>query len=129
MWSSWSARCSGAIGKAEKPQLPVISVVTPWQILLTPAARPSKVTSEWVCTSIKPGAIVSPLASTSVRAPLSSDSSPTATITPSRTAMSASLAGSPVPSTSEAFLTRRSKSINAPGTEAPAPRSGSQQLP
>ena len=53
----------GSAGATEKPQWPMISVVTPWRTLLSALGLIGKVKSEWVLMSMKPGATARPAAS------------------------------------------------------------------
>ncbi len=60
--------CRARHGATEKPQWPMISVVTPWRTLLSAFGLIGSVKSECVLMSMKPGATASPCASTVFRA-------------------------------------------------------------
>ena len=64
-WSACRSRRDGSIGKAENEQLPTTSVVTPCRSLLSPSPSTSKVRSECVWMSMKPGHSTAPRTSTS----------------------------------------------------------------
>jgi hypothetical protein len=83
------------------PQLPTITVVTPWLTFGVIRGVLKTARSSWVCTSIKPGATTRPATSISWAASVSSFCSglEIAAIRPSAKATSASRAGAPVPST------------------------------
>ena len=55
--------CRASAGATEKPQWPMISVVTPWRTLLSALGLIGSVKSEWVLMSMKPGATARPAAS------------------------------------------------------------------
>ena len=93
----------GPMGNGEKPQLPVTSVVTPWNTLLSPPGSSRRVTSEWECMSMNPGHTTSPAASTT-RAACASSSLPTAAILPPARPTSAWYRSPPVPSITVPFL-------------------------
>src|ERR1700693_635860 len=79
------------------PQLPVITVVTPWLAFAAMSGEANSARSSCVCTSIKPGATIRPETSIS-RAPCAFDACPTAEIRSPATATSARKRGAPVPS-------------------------------
>ena len=117
---SWcSSSRLGSIGKGEKPQLPVTSVVTPCETLL--CARPSSIRlmSECVWMSIRPGVATRPRASTTSRADTASPGA-TATMRPPARPMSADRGDAPVPSTTRAPLIRQS--IGSPLDDATSGR-------
>src|SRR5712692_2537603 len=92
-----SSRNSSLTGAGEKPQLPTTSVVTPWRILDSARRLAKSRQSEWECMSMKPGATVSPAAST-ISPAGSRERSPTAVMLSPVTPTSARTAGTPVPS-------------------------------
>ena len=55
-----SATLPGSAGATEKPQWPMISVVTPWRTLLSAFGLIGSVKSECVLMSMKPGATARP---------------------------------------------------------------------
>jgi hypothetical protein len=83
------------------PQLPTITVVTPWLTLGVILGVARTAWSSWVCTSMKPGATTRPATSISVTAGRSRGRSglESAATRPSASARSAGRAGAPVPST------------------------------
>ena len=91
----------------EPPQLPVTIVVTPMRTKFS-AAGVRAIRSEWVCTSMNPGAATRPSASTTVTALPAT--SPMATIRCPFTAMFPFTKGTPVPSAMRAFWMSRSNS-------------------
>jgi hypothetical protein len=74
-------------GASEQPQLPAITVVTPWLTFGSISGDDSISRSSCVCESMKPGAATLPLASISTSAGVSS--LPIAAILPPATPMSA----------------------------------------
>ena len=54
----------GGAGAGENPHMPVTSVVTPWRTLASADGQASSAKSEWACMSMKPGATMHPVAST-----------------------------------------------------------------
>ena len=79
-----SPATAGGSGTPPIPQLPLISVVTPWPTLLRARPSLSRVRSEWLCRSTQPGATTDPSASILSRRPSRrSARSPIATIRPS----------------------------------------------
>src|SRR4051812_48292191 len=89
------------------PQLPVITVVTPWLILHSINGLLSSARSSWVWVSTNPGASARPLAAIS-RAPFNAARSPIATMRSSLTARSPRTPGLPLPSISNASRMMRS---------------------
>ena len=90
------------------PQLPVITVVTPWLILHAISGSLSSARSSWVCVSMKPGASARPFAG-DLAARLSAEQrSPIATMRSSFTARSPRTPGLPLPSISSASRITRS---------------------
>src|SRR5215831_14435151 len=79
------------------PQLPTITVVTPWLILGRASGAESTIRSSWVCTSMNPGATTLPATSMTWAPSLASPGS-IATIRPSSMRTSASNRSAPVPS-------------------------------
>ncbi len=94
-------------GASDTPQLPTITVVTPWLTLGAIAGADSINLSSWVCASMKPGAAMRPVASISC-SPRSPSSRPRAAILPPRMPMSAWKRGARVPSMTVALRIRRS---------------------
>ncbi len=95
---SWRSRARpGTTGASENPQCPTTSVVTPCRILLSARGAYGSVKSECVLMSMKPGATISPCASTTRRAGPECRGV-MAAIRPSRTARSARTGSAPVPS-------------------------------
>ena len=93
-------------GASEMPQLPPITVVTPWLTLGAMAPSDSMARSSWVWASMKPGASTRPRASTSARRARRPGRH--ADDAPSSTATSPSKRGAPVPSTISAPRINRS---------------------
>src|SRR5262249_46605863 len=87
----------GRPGGAEKPQWPMISVVTPWRTLLSAFGLIGRVKSECVFMSMKPGATARPSASITRVAP-SVRRGPIAARRPSAIARSPATPGLPLPS-------------------------------
>ncbi len=105
------------------PQLPTITVVTPWLTLGAMSGAASSRRSSCVCTSMNPGATTSPRASTT-RAAGSAPSAPTAVMRPPLTATSAARRGPPVPSMTVPPRSRRSTG----GIGVPIKRGGHRAL-
>ena len=103
---------SGSTGNGAKPQFPPTSVVTPWEIRLSPRGKVGSEKSECVWASMKPGARHrSPASSSRVaRAPFKS---PMAAMRPSRIPTSPRNQGVPEPSMILACPIRQS-SISVP---------------
>src|SRR5437870_2624780 len=80
------------------PQFPTTTVVTPWLIFGSISGCASTIRSSCVWTSMKPGATMQPLASTTA-APTAGRSAPMAAIRSPSISTSAVLRGAPVPST------------------------------
>ena len=98
------------VGKGEKLQLPVTWVVTPWYAMLSAPGSSTRLTSEWVCMSMKPGVTTFPAASMT-RAASASGSAPIASILPRDTPTSAGYPGPPEPSTTLPPRMRRSNAM------------------
>jgi hypothetical protein len=81
----------------DHPQLPRISVVTPWWTLLSAPGWTISDSSEWQWQSMKPGATTRPSPSMRCCA-LSRDRSPTAVMRPSFHPTSPRKRGAPLPS-------------------------------
>jgi len=79
------------------PQLPTMTVVTPWLIFGSMCGSERTIWSSWVCTSMNPGATILPLAS-STSAPPCARSAPTSTMRSPWMRTSAAKRGAPVPS-------------------------------
>ena len=90
-----SSRVSGA---RLTPQLPVITVVTPWLAFAAMSGVANSARSSCVCTSIKPGATILPGDIDLARARRLGDASPTAAIRSPAIATSPRKRGPPVPS-------------------------------
>src|SRR5579862_858130 len=93
---------------------PVISVVTPWVILLAARLSTSTLNSDWPCTSINPGATTSPFTSTRFFA----DALPKSPMAPIRSPLmprSPATHGAPVPSIMRAFDRMKSNSACCAG--------------
>jgi hypothetical protein len=92
---SVSSRSSGGVGAPRgagecarlMPQLPVMTVVTPWLTFGVTSRSESSRRSSCVCASMNPGAAISPVASTSISA-LAASSCPIFAILPLRTPIS-----------------------------------------
>jgi len=85
-------------GTNDKPQFPVITVVTPCDTLANIRGSRRTMASSWVCTSMKPGATVKPLTS-QISSASNVKFSPMATMRSPCTHRSAGRAGAPLPST------------------------------
>ena len=89
----------------ESPQLPQISAVTPWEILLKHSGAAMAEISEWPWASMSPGARILPFPSTTVPAAQAENSFSMAAMRPESSARQAHLRrGLPVPSASHTFL-------------------------
>ena len=86
--------------KGKTEQFPTTSVVTPWRSLLSPVPSATRLRSEWVWMSTKPGESTLPAASITVFAATSFGSDPIASMRSPEIPTSAGRAGDPVPSTS-----------------------------
>ncbi len=89
-------------GEALIPQLPTITVVTPWEILGSISGVSMTLVSSWVWTSMKPGARVRPSASMMFEAVQGGDG-PREAMRPFAMATSAIWASQPVPSSTFAL--------------------------
>src|SRR5579862_7694471 len=117
----------GSAGATEKPQWPMISVVTPWRTLLSAFGLIGSVKSEWVLMSIKPGATASPAASMIFRA-VPAMPRPIAAMRPPAMAKS-SPAAAALPAPSNNIPPRMMTSYTAPDCrELAAPPSGRRQV-
>src|ERR1700730_5137896 len=114
-----SATLPGSTGATEKPQWPMISVVTPWRTLLSALGLIGSVKSEWVLMSMKPGATASPRASMTFAAS-PGGSLPMAANRPAQMATSPGLPAAPVPSSRRPPRMRTSCSMpDAPCRDCP----------
>src|SRR5712691_8708698 len=104
----WSRRHGASV----KPQLPMITVVTPCQHEHVPSGSHATCASMCVCPSMKPGATTSPRASSSSRP--RSGMRPMRAMRPSRTPTSARNAANPEPSTTSPPRITRSYMIGPP---------------
>src|SRR6266545_5839640 len=121
---------SSDTGAGEKPQLPTTSVVTPWRILDSARRLAKSRQSECECMSMKPGATVSPAASTVCPAG-SRERSPTALMLSPVIATSAREDGAPVPSSTCPPVILRSSTrriLEADDTLAPGRRGQQPRL-